>query len=263
MFSEKASVYISTSRMLMTAPHLLNAQHQHAMMQVTFSLEDQSFAVWTEDAGWQETKAVIINSNVVHSLKDFKGWQVTTCIVPEAIRGKLLQEKVLDHAPVKLLDVQVFAPLMEDLCRLRAEKINGEKFLHLTNQLYDSLTGVQGFQGPLDARILHVVKYIQEHIDEPMAAAALAQEVFLSEDRFLHLFKEQMGMPLRQYILWQRAAIALKMYLQGKSLKEAAFDAGFADPAHFTRTFVQMNGVPPSAYAGFKNHYHMDFFLQF
>jgi len=262
MFQQKASLYVSTTRMLMVAPHFENAAHQHAVIQLTFSLDGQPFEVWTEEEGWRSTDAVIINSNVSHSLRKFQGWQVTTCIIPDAIQGKLLQEKVLAGAPMRLLHAKQFDAFVPELNAIREQPLTESKAFHsLTDNLYQELTGAYSFKGPLDARILHTLHYIQDHICNAISASALAKEVYLSEDRFLHLFKEQVGAPLRQYILWQRMAAAFKLFMDGKSLKEAALETGFSDPAHFSRTFVQINGMPPSVYADIKNRMNFIFFL--
>ena len=58
-----------------------------------------------------------------------------------------------------------------------------------------------------------------------------------------------MGLPLRRWILWRRLRAALEHALAGKSMTQAAFDAGFADGAHFTRTCQQMFGLAPTAFA--------------
>ncbi len=104
------------------------------------------------------------------------------------------------------------------------------------------------------------MRFIRQNIHKSISASALAAEVHLSEHRFLHLFKEQAGAPLRQYILWQRLAAATEAFIEGKSSKEAAYEAGFSDPAHFSRTFLQMFGAQPSAYAALKPLYHFVFF---
>jgi len=74
----------------------------------------------------------------------------------------------------------------------------------------------------------------------------LMEIAHLSESRMLHLFKEKMGLPIRNYILWFRLKTVLLQILDGKSLTEAAYSAGFSDQAHMTRTCVKMLGIPPS-----------------
>jgi AraC family transcriptional regulator len=68
----------------------------------------------------------------------------------------------------------------------------------------------------------------------------------LSPSRFRHLFAEQTGMALRQYILWRRFVSVWEHRMNGESLSTAAHAAGFADSAHLTRTSRRMIGIPPS-----------------
>ena len=74
----------------------------------------------------------------------------------------------------------------------------------------------------------------------------LTEVAYLSESRLLHLFKEEMGLPVRNYILWYKLKIVLEHILEGNALTTASYSAGFADQAHMTRTFTRMTGVPPS-----------------
>ena len=58
--------------------------------------------------------------------------------------------------------------------------------------------------------------------------------------------REQMGLPIRRYALWQRMLAALGDMAGGAPTTEAAHAAGFSDAAHLSRTFRAMFGVPPS-----------------
>jgi AraC family transcriptional regulator len=62
-----------------------------------------------------------------------------------------------------------------------------------------------------------------------------------------HLFVEQTGLPFRTYLLWLRLTKAVESMAAGASLTEAAHEAGFADSAHFSRTFRRMFGVAAAA----------------
>lgn len=70
---------------------------------------------------------------------------------------------------------------------------------------------------------------------------------FLSESRFSHLFVEEVGLPFRTYLLWRRMSRAVSFLSAGHRLTEAAHAAGFADSAHFSRTFLRMFGLPAAA----------------
>lgn len=79
-----------------------------------------------------------------------------------------------------------------------------------------------------------------------LTRGSLARLTGLSESRFSHWFREQTGMPLRSYRKWLRLIGGIEQVLAGRTFVDAAYNAGFADQAHFTRTFVQMFGVKPS-----------------
>jgi len=100
----------------------------------------------------------------------------------------------------------------------------------------------------IDSRIKDVVELIKSSLEQgQISSDALAKSVFLSESRFSHLFKEQIGIPVRKYILWCRIQEALKELLRGSNFTKSAYAAGFSDSAHFSRTFLEMFGVSPSS----------------
>ncbi|HEX2533458.1 MAG TPA: AraC family transcriptional regulator [Chitinophagaceae bacterium] len=235
--------------------------HQHAVMQFTCSLDGQPFSVWTEGDGWMRTEAVLVDTNIPHSLQDFNGWQVTACIIPDARKGRQVQEKVLNGSPVKYFEAKAISPVLEALQTTRTQPLADSAAFHsLTNLVYSHLLGEDLLLPPLDERIVTVIRTIRQNIHQNISAASLAAEVHLSEPRFLHLFKEQIGATLRQYVLWMRLAAGTQAFIEGRSSKEAAYEAGFSDPAHFSRTFMQMFGAQPSSYAAMKPHYHFAFF---
>ena len=73
--------------------------------------------------------------------------------------------------------------------------------------------------------------------------AEIADAVHLSPERFRHLFLKETGIRFRPYVLWLRLEVAVASYAAGNSLTEAAYVGGFADSAHFSRTFKRMFGV--------------------
>ena len=61
-------------------------------------------------------------------------------------------------------------------------------------------------------------------------------------------FRIVLGTSPYRYLLMRRLAFARERIHQGWSLVETALDAGFADQAHFTRTFRAAFGVTPARY---------------
>ena len=74
----------------------------------------------------------------------------------------------------------------------------------------------------------------------------VAAQVGVSASRLTHLFTEEVGIPLRRYVLWRRLHIAITRVQAGDDLTDAAHAAGFADSAHLSRTCRDTFGLPPS-----------------
>ncbi|WP_342216229.1 helix-turn-helix domain-containing protein [Nocardia abscessus] len=74
----------------------------------------------------------------------------------------------------------------------------------------------------------------------------VARQLGIPAPRLSHLFSEQMGIPLRRYILWLRLHIARTRALAGDDLAAAAHAAGFTDDADLVRTCRRTFGLPPS-----------------
>lgn len=104
-----------------------------------------------------------------------------------------------------------------------------------------------GSMPALDPRLLSVFTALNESLNDRQA---LAELVHLSPTRFSHWFVEQAGLPLRSYRKWVRLIMALQHVANGANLTQAAHSAGFADAAHFSRTFRCLFGIDPSSALG-------------
>jgi AraC-like DNA-binding protein len=91
-----------------------------------------------------------------------------------------------------------------------------------------------------------VLKHLRENPSDDFSLKTLARISGLSRSRFMHVFTESMGTPLRPYILWLRLQRACCDLMAGASVTVAAHSAGFSDAAHLTRTFRRMLGMTPS-----------------
>jgi len=101
-----------------------------------------------------------------------------------------------------------------------------------------------------DERIQLVMRRLVSDPGESIPVESLAAEVGLSPSRLAHLFKEQVGVPIRMFRTWYRLKTAVVNLRDGMTLTDAALRAGFYDSAHFTNAFRETFGLPPSLVFG-------------
>lgn len=138
-------------------------------------------------------------------------------------------------------------------------KNHSDLILKETRNFLQSLVPKEVKIKPIDSRIQNILNILQTSIDTKQTLSELAKQAFLSEGRLTHLFKLQIGIPIRRYLLWVRINKAVEHIANGQTLTDAALNAGFADSAHFTRTFGKMFGMNPSFI--FKNSQNIQAFV--
>jgi AraC-like DNA-binding protein len=144
----------------------------------------------------------------------------------------------LDRAPVERIVLELRAAVVERRGRGPIVDLARRLVQGLTQHIEPSVTS--------DERIVRAVQYVNEHLAAPLTLNEVARVAYLSPSRFRHLFAEQTGMRLREYVLWRRFVTVWELRMKGASLAEAAHSAGFADSAHLARTSRRMIGIPPS-----------------
>lgn len=122
---------------------------------------------------------------------------------------------------------------------------NWEAYDHFIHTLYRNF----GFHenGKLyDDRIKKLLHQIENCNCDEHSISFFANKVSLSSSRLSHLFKEQVGLPLKSYIQLHQMQKAFLALVNGKSITEAAIIAGFDTPSHFAAVTKRMMGMPAS-----------------
>ena len=97
--------------------------------------------------------------------------------------------------------------------------------------------------------VTSIIDYVAEHLTEPITLEMLANELFISSKYISSVFRKNMGMTLREYIITKRVENAKKLLSDGKNVSEACELSGFGDYSNFIRTFTQITGISPGKYA--------------
>jgi transcriptional regulator GlxA family with amidase domain len=99
---------------------------------------------------------------------------------------------------------------------------------------------------PLDPRVAQLMVLLDEDPGSPLPE--LARRVGLSPHRASQLFSQNMGLPLRRYVLSAKIRRAARFMGSGRRLTDVAQAAGFVDSAHFAKVWILNYGAPPSAF---------------
>ncbi len=225
--------------------HVIPA-HAHHAIQICFLFDGQIRLRPRDDAAWTDYDIAVVPSQHGHSMDGSGNRHGATLFVePETREGRILAER---HATDRVSNIER-APLATVLHALRAavaERRGREAIVTGARRVVQSLTRHSEPAAASDERIVRAVKYVNDRISAPLTLKDVAAAVHLSPGRFRHLFAEQTGMGLRQYILWRRFVSVWEHRMNGASLSDAAHAAGFADSAHLARTSRRMIGIPPS-----------------
>jgi len=147
---------------------------------------------------------------------------------------------------ILVLEDEVSLKLIDFLGKGMRENILESAIKEYLLKTFFALHPLYSFNPIVDERIDKLIGFIQKNLEETMTMKQLTEKACLSESRLFHLFKTEIGIPIRKYILWCRIRQALQLVIDGNSLTQAAQISGFADVAHLNRTFVSFFGISPS-----------------
>jgi AraC-like DNA-binding protein len=95
-----------------------------------------------------------------------------------------------------------------------------------------------------------ISRYIRDHLGEPITIDALAEIAQIPAERFGGAFRDVTGMSVRQWQMDHRVRGAQRLLADNpnESLAEVATLCGFADQSHFSRAFLKVVGLTPTAW---------------
>lgn len=90
-----------------------------------------------------------------------------------------------------------------------------------------------------------LIDYIGDHLEEELSLDRLAGEFFVSKYHIAHLFKDNMGMSIHQYILKKRLEACREAIRSSAKISEAYLMFGFKDYTGFYKAFKKEYGISP------------------
>jgi AraC-like DNA-binding protein len=98
-------------------------------------------------------------------------------------------------------------------------------------------------------QVRKLTTYVEMHLDSEIVTADLAALADLSTFHFCRAFRESFNESPHTYVMRRRVERAQGLMLHGDvSLAQIAIDCGFADQAHFNKSFRRILGESPGAW---------------
>ena len=98
---------------------------------------------------------------------------------------------------------------------------------------------------PLTPIIREIVDYVDSHIDEELSVQSLCHHFSYSVAYISAQFSKQMGLPLKQFIITKKIALAKQLLAESLSVTQVYERCGFGDYSNFIRTFKKTVSVSP------------------
>src|SRR5262249_2236279 len=224
--------------MIVWGPGFTSAAHRHHCVQLVMAMKGTLRIRAGSDDKWLKCGAALIRPDAVHEVDARDTTVLIAFVDAESELGSALCERIeggiLSISPTQLGRWRA----------LLGEGLSDSTVEHWVRT--ELLPGRRPVQ--LHPNVHRVINYLREQIgvSDNFSLKTLAEISGLSQSRFMHVFTESVGVPVRPYILWLRLQRAACELMDGRTATEAAHTAGFSDAAHLTRTFRRMLGTTPS-----------------
>lgn len=99
--------------------------------------------------------------------------------------------------------------------------------------------------GRQNEKIQAAMSYINTHLSAPLSIPVLAEQLYISPDYLMHLFKSETGCSVAQYITTKRLMLARSLIDLGKPLTTVCYDCGFKNYSTFYRAWKHFYHTSP------------------
>lgn len=98
-------------------------------------------------------------------------------------------------------------------------------------------------------RLAHVVRYIREHLNEPLQIDDLSKKACMSPSHFHRVFKTELGISPIEFINNERIKLAVGLLQDSnRTIKNVYLHCGFESRSYFNRVFKTRYQVSPGEY---------------
>lgn len=225
-----------------------SVQHRNAVDILAIDLENP-FSVSIDDGlSWDHCKSVFWPANQAHKSEYHDDFMAYLFIEPSSSNySHFIKHRMRTYKRKYHINIDSEENTINQCIRIFNERADAQtSFSTLMSAVHPDINLAEHDDG-FDQRVLSVINHIKINKDS-FYIKELAQRVELSTSRLEHLFKLETGMSISRFRMWDKIKKFTKYMAKGKSITDAALEAGFSDASHFTRTFKYIIGFKPSLF---------------
>ena len=237
-------MWITPGRVLYSG--LLGRLSQRKIGSIIVYIAQQSPLRVSIDGGdWEQGDLLVVPAYLPHRIVCDEKTITDILIEPETVQHAGLPDFLRDRrgavqAPAFVAHVQAV------LAQLRTQAYAHTAAFPPHDAEFDQrLFGAVLAAGQMDPRIQHVLADVEADPGGSTSAAEYAARAGLSTSPFVHLFREQVGVPIRTLRMWKRARSLLRYVSQSVNMAEIAQLAGYPDSSHFSHSIRAVFGMSP------------------
>ncbi len=210
------------------------ATHKHPFMHLFVGANGCKIKVEKKEL---QSNIIMLDSNLKHAVEDGTDCDFFLLIDPtSAIAEKIIDKYVCDS---RYYDTDTnIADIPKDI-----NVLSDKEIVRIIENMLLDMEITTDYISTRDERIEQIISKIISGEWLNYTVKEIAEAVFLSESRLTHLFKENVGISLKSYILIRRLEQAYRFVNSGGKVTQAAMESGFASSAHLAYTCKTLTGI--------------------
>lgn len=216
--------------------------HRHLMKHILIGLEEDTHCIV---AGREiYCKGILIQSNVEHKIyKSNK--EMLLFLIPDCCNlGRDMETRYFKENTYYILPDDVIKGLCKEWQKSILSVENKQDYFIIFQSLLRCIPIDLNKKYIRDIRVLKSMAYILKNIEkEKLSLKEIALYASISSSRLSHLFKEETGVTIKNYVLLCRILKAIELIMQRKNITQACMQAGFSSSSHFADTVKKWFGL--------------------